>query len=255
MLNLRALRSALWPPTPQGGEEQDLPAARLPPPLGGRVGVGVGPRAETARSAPMPKAPAQPTRRSALHLTLRHGHHGADRPGGPGVVFSLRHPVSIVTVMARKGKAPGLSEAMEGQFGLACPPPGHSAANGTLALHWCGFEQWYAVAEGFADGALYGELRETLSGLASVSDQSHGRVIFCIAGPRARDVLAKGTPVDLHPRAFGPGRSAVTQMAHVGVHIAQVGPDAFELSLFRGFAESFWEWLTEMSGEFGYEVR
>jgi methylglutamate dehydrogenase subunit D len=44
-------------------------------------------------------------------------------------------------------------------------------------------------------------------------------------------------------------------MAHVGVHIAQVGPDAFELSLFRGFAESFWEWLGEMSDEFGYEVR
>jgi methylglutamate dehydrogenase subunit D len=44
-------------------------------------------------------------------------------------------------------------------------------------------------------------------------------------------------------------------MAHIGVHIAQVGPDAFELSLFRGFAESFWEWLGEMSAEFGYEVR
>ena len=70
-----------------------------------------------------------------------------------------------------------------------------------------------------------------------------------------RDLLATGTGLDLHPRAFGPGRSAVTQMAHVGVHITQVGPDAFELSLFRGFAESFWEWLVEMSDEFGYEVR
>ena len=88
-----------------------------------------------------------------------------------------------------------------------------------------------------------------------MSDQSHGRVILHIEGPRARDVLGKGTGLDLHPRAFGQGRSAVTQMAHVGVHIAQVGPDAFELSLFRGFAESFWEWLTEMSGEYGYEVR
>jgi sarcosine oxidase subunit gamma len=144
---------------------------------------------------------------------------------------------------------------MDKHFGLACPPPGHSTANGALALHWCGFEQYYAVADGFADGALYGELRESLSGLASVSDQSHGRVIFCIEGPRARDVLAKGTPVDLHPRAFGTGRSAVTQMAHVGVHIAQIGPDAFELSVFRGFAQSFWEWLGEMSGEYGYEVR
>jgi sarcosine oxidase gamma subunit len=33
-----------------------------------------------------------------------------------------------------------------------------------------------------------------------------------------------------------------------------VGPDDFELSLFRGFSESFWEWLTEQSAEFGYLV-
>jgi heterotetrameric sarcosine oxidase gamma subunit len=38
---------------------------------------------------------------------------------------------------------------------------------------------------------------------ASVTDQSHGRVFFRIAGPCVRDVLAKGTPVDLHPRIFG----------------------------------------------------
>jgi sarcosine oxidase subunit gamma len=186
---------------------------------------------------------------------LRHGRHGADRPGGPGVVFSLRHPVSIVTVIARKGQAHGLSEAMDRHFGLACPPPGHSTAKGTLALHWCGFEQWYAVADGYADGELYDALRETSQGLASVSDQSHGRVIIRVEGPRARDVLAKGTGIDLHPRAFDPGRSAVTQMAHIGVHVAQVGTDAFELSLFRGFEENYWEWLGEMSGEYGYEVR
>jgi sarcosine oxidase subunit gamma len=53
---------------------------------------------------------------------------------------------------------------------------------------------------------------------------------------------------------FKPGYCAVTQIAHVGVHLAQVGPDAFELSVFRGFAESFWEWLTEQAEEFGYQV-
>ncbi len=89
---------------------------------------------------------------------------------------------------------------------------------------------------------------------ASISDQSHGRVVFSLSGPMARHVLTKGTPVDLHPRAFAPGQCAVTQMAHVGVHLAQVGPESYELSLFRGFAENFWEWLTEMALEFGYEV-
>jgi heterotetrameric sarcosine oxidase gamma subunit len=43
-------------------------------------------------------------------------------------------------------------------------------------------------------------------------------------------------------------------MAHVGVHVAAPAEDTFELSLFRGFSEHFWEWLTEQAQEFGYEV-
>src|SRR5206468_10181976 len=133
---------------------------------------------------------------------------------------AIRHPVSIVTMIARKGKAEALSAAMEQHFGAACPAPGRSAQGDGVTLHWCGAEQWYASAEGRGEGVLYRELKSRLEGLASCSDQSHGRVIITIAGPKARNVLAKGTPVDLHPRAFEPGQCAVTQMAHVGVHLA-----------------------------------
>ena len=101
---------------------------------------------------------------------------------------------------------------------------------------------------------LYADVKAALSGIASVSDQSHGRVILRISGPKARNVLAKGTPVDLHPDVFPVGKSALTQMAHVGVHLTRVGEDAFDLSVFRGFSESFWEWITEQAEEFGYQV-
>jgi methylglutamate dehydrogenase subunit D len=257
-LNLKALRAALWAPAPvpsptlppEGGGSKKRGPFSPPPPRGEGPGVGSMPGAQPAQPAP-----ASLTRRSPLHRTLSPGRHGADRPGGPGVVLAVRHPVSIVMVAARKDKAETLSAAMDSRFGLACPPGGESVTNADVALHWCGFEQWYAVSGSFAEGALYETLRDDMAGLASVFDQSHGRVIFHLEGPRARDVLAKGTALDLHPRVFGPGRSAVTQMAHVGVHVAQVGADAFEVSLFRGFAESLWEWLGEMSDEFGYEVR
>lgn len=191
---------------------------------------------------------------SPLAGVAAQGRFGADK-GTPGVVLSVRHPVSIVTIIARKGKMQALSAAMVQHYGIACPAPGRSAEGPEITLHWCGAEQWYAVAEGRGEGALYRELASRLRGLASCSDQSHGRVSIAISGARARSVLAKGTPVDLHLRAFGPGQCAATQMAHVGVHLAQVGDDAFELSVFRGFSESFWEWLTEQSEEFGYMVK
>jgi heterotetrameric sarcosine oxidase gamma subunit len=192
-------------------------------------------------------------RPSPLAHVLRQGRFGGGN-GAPGVTLSVRHPASIVTIIARKDKAQAASQAIAQRFGASLPAAGKSAAGKGVTFHWCGAEQWYAIADGLKEGALYHDLKETLSGLASVSDQSHGRVIIRVAGPRARAVLAKGTPVDLYASVFAIGDSAVTQMAHVGVHLTRIGDDAFELSVFRGFSANFWDWLTTMSEEFGYQV-
>jgi methylglutamate dehydrogenase subunit D len=194
------------------------------------------------------------TRLSPLAGIALQGRFGADN-GIPGVTLSVRHPLSLVTIIARKDKLRALNNAARKHYAVPLPPPGQSATGNGVAFHWSGAEQWFAAAEGYAEGQLYRELAERFDKLAACSDQSHGRVTLRISGPRARDVLNKGTPVDLHPSSFGPGRSAMTQMAHVGVHLIQTGPNDFELSILRGFAESFWEWLTEMSAEFGYQVR
>jgi sarcosine oxidase subunit gamma len=117
-----------------------------------------------------------------------------------------------------------------------------------VTVQWAGAEQYFVLDKPFDD------VRKKLDGLASCSDQSHGRVIIRIEGLKVRHVLCKGTPVDLHESEFEIGKSALTQMTHVGVHLTRVGRDAFELSVFRGFSESFWEWLTEQAEEFGYQV-
>lgn len=201
----------------------------------------------------MPDTAIAIKRVSALADVAVQGRFGADK-GAPGVTFSVRHPASIVTVIARKDKSEALGKAVEAAYRFALPGAGESAGKNGLAFHWCGVDQYFAIAEGKAEAELYRELKTRFEGLASCSDQSHGRVIIRVVGPKARTLLAKGTPVDLHPAAFGPGKSAMTQMAHVGVHLVQTGEDAFELSVFRGFSENFWEWLTEQAEEFGYQV-
>jgi sarcosine oxidase subunit gamma len=192
-------------------------------------------------------------RASPLAHVVRQGRFGADR-GAVGVSLSVRHPASIVTIIARKDKAEAASKAVAARFGAGLPAAGKSSNGEGVSFPWCGADQWYAIADNFDEGELYRTLKETLSGLASVSEQSHGRVIIRVAGPKARAVLGKGTPVDLHHSVFAIGSSAVTQMAHVGVHLVRTGEDSFELSVFRGFSANFWDWLTTMSEEFGYQV-
>ena len=173
---------------------------------------------------------------SPLRDVAVQGRFGASR-GAPGVTFSIRHPLSIVTVIARAGQGEATAAALQG-----------------YTAQWAGPDQYFVLADGLGEGALYSDLKSRLSGLASVSDQSHGRMVIRIAGPKARAVLAKGTPVDLHPDDFPVGKSAMTQMSHVGVHLTRIGDDVFDLSVFRGFSESFWEWLSEQAEEFGYQV-
>jgi methylglutamate dehydrogenase subunit D len=195
----------------------------------------------------MPKSPAKTKaihtpevmlpRVSPLADVALQGRFGADH-GTPGVEFRVRHPISIVTVIARMSQGKAVAAALKG-----------------FNAQWAGPEQYFVIAEGRGEGALYRELKAALDGIASVTDQSHGRVIIRIAGPKARAVLAKGSPVDLYPDEFAVGKSALTQMAHVGVHLTRVGEDAYDLSVFRGFAESFWEWITEQAEEFGYQVK
>lgn len=174
---------------------------------------------------------------SPLRDVAVQGRFGASR-GAPGVTLSVRHPLSIITVIARAGQGEAVAAALKG----------HDA-------QWAGPDQYFVLAENRGEGALYRELKAKLSGIASVSDQSHGRVIIRIAGPKARAVLTKGTPVDLHPDQFPVGKSALTQMAHVGIHLTRVGEETYDLSVFRGFSESYWEWITEQAEEFGYQVK
>ncbi len=173
------------------------------------------------------------TRSSALANAAFPGRFGADQ-GAPGVVLRVLQPETLLMVMARVGKGKAVAEALSKWRGAR--------------VMWAGPEQWYV------QGPTHAALEKALGGVASVVDQSHGRVTLCVSGPKARAVLAKGTPVDLHTDQFAIGKSALTQMAHVGVHLTRTGGDEFEVSVFRGFAESFWQWLTEMSLEFGFQV-
>ena len=115
--------------------------------------------------------------------------------------------------------------------------------------------QWLAVSASLANEALARNLSETLAGLASISDQSGGRTVLRISGAHARDVLAKGLPIDLDPRAFPLGSAATSAISHMGVQLWQLDDTrSYDLAIFRSVSESFWSWLTASAAEFGYVV-
>jgi sarcosine oxidase subunit gamma len=130
-----------------------------------------------------------------------------------------------------------------------------------LAALWLAPEEWLIV--GPADSAtagreatLAGTLRVALAGLhAAVTDVSEARTIITVSGPRARDLLAKGTPLDLHPREFGPGRCAQTGLVGANVTLRQTDDrPSYEIHVLNSFADYLWTWLEGGCREYGVAV-
>jgi sarcosine oxidase subunit gamma len=170
----------------------------------------------------------------------------------PGVTIALRTDLALATVMARKGRNDALLQRVHDAFGLELPSLPRRSAVGSLAFVWAGPGHWLACSNGEEGQILEARLRTHLSEFAAACGQSDGRAIIRITGPRARDALAKGVPIDLHPRAFKPGDAAVTVVAHIGVHFWQIDDvPSYEFCVFRSFAPSFWQWLAEACAEFG----
>jgi sarcosine oxidase subunit gamma len=175
-----------------------------------------------------------------------------DHGGNSAVAVAERSGVSLCSVIARKGGDSVLADRVRAEFGVDLPRTPRTSGPGAIEFIWAGPKQWLALSEGHDGRALEQRLRGSLSPLASLTDQSDGRSVLRVAGPRARDVLAKGVHIDLHPRVFKPGDVAVTTMAYINVHLWQVdAAPAYDIVTFRSFAVACWEWLAAAAAELG----
>jgi sarcosine oxidase subunit gamma len=177
------------------------------------------------------------------------------RDGGTGVTIAERAGLGLATVAARKWEARTLQDRVRDAYGVDLPQNSHVVVGRNVIFIGYGPGRWLPVSEPLAHAARARDLAERLKGLASISDQSSGRTVIRVSGPRARDVLAKGLPIDLDSRAFPPGSAATSTISLMGVQLWQAdGTRSYDIAVFRSLSGSFWRWLTASAAEFGYEV-
>jgi len=84
----------------------------------------------------------------------------------------------------------------------------------------------------------------TLRGDFSEQAVKSARAVFRITGKGAREVLAKGAPVDLSKDAFGPGQIRRTRLGQVACAFWMSGEDQFDLICFGSVSEFVFDWLS-----------
>ena len=192
--------------------------------------------------------------RSPLDRALVAGAYGAQ--GDAGVTLTEIRNFDLVQVMARRGKATDMGAAAKARFGVAAPETPKAVGTADATLIWSGPDQFFVLSKDGKHGME--ALGQTFAKSASMSDQSHARVLISVSGEKARTMLAKVSSIDLHPDVFAIGSAAATSMDHTSVTLwrgnDRNGQAVFNVLVFATFAESLWHTALDSAAEYGVSI-
>jgi sarcosine oxidase subunit gamma len=142
-------------------------------------------------------------------------------------------------------------EAIESVVGPLPLEPNTVHGGPEAAVLWLGPDEWLVVGPPDGESALESQLDDALGdarGSVAIVDVSANRTTLDLRGPHGRELLEFGCPIDLHPRAFGPGRCAQTLLARANVliwHVADEPEDTWRLFVRPSFAAYVAAWLAD----------
>ena len=125
--------------------------------------------------------------------------------------------------------------------------PNTTASDHRTTALWLGPDEWLVTGPDGSGEETRDRLRATLNGLhAAVVDIGASRTLLELRGPGARTALESVCVIDLHPRAFPPGRCAQTMIGPAQI-VLLMRSDAPTWWLFVRSAHADWvaAWLTD----------
>lgn len=144
--------------------------------------------------------------------------------------------------------------SLEDVLGTALPTRANTAVSaGELSVLWLGPDEWLVVAPEGQQETLEKALRQAIgTEFGTVVNLSAHRTTIELTGERARDVLAKGCSLDLHPTVFTAGSCAQVLLAQAPVLLlARDGAaPAYWLLVRASYATYVADWLLDACVEY-----
>lgn len=161
-----------------------------------------------------------------------------------------RMPVSLVWNLQGNPARADFMAAVERRFGRSPPTLANTTSrNADSTLLWIGPKSWLWLAH--PDSPLpstpanFEATRDALNRQGgALFDVSASRVAFSLIGAEAATVLAKGCPLDLHPRSFAVGCCAQSVLGRVNALIyKRDNAPTFVVMVARSFEADVWRSL------------
>lgn len=160
---------------------------------------------------------------------------GFEAEPNPHHLAVLKRP-TVISVMVHAGFEADMAKALQALPDVSC--------------RFAGPGEWLLVSGTSGVDSLLRDVAALGAEKVSALDQSDGRVVMRIVGPRVRQILAKCLALDLHPDEFAIGRATNAQCCHVAANLARSAENTFEIMVMRSYAGFVFEELVEMGREF-----
>jgi sarcosine oxidase, subunit gamma len=145
--------------------------------------------------------------------------------------------------------------AVKSTLGVDLPKqPRTSHTWGDIRVLWLSSDQWLITCARSKAQSLADELSAALSGTHSLAvNVSDMRAIIRLEGARAREVVMKGSSLDLTDGAYTPGMVRRMRFAEIAALLHIVEDNVIDIYMFRSYADYTWEFLLKAARK-GSEV-
>ncbi len=136
--------------------------------------------------------------------------------------------------------------AVRDVLGVALPStPRTSVSWGDIKVLWLSVDQWLILSSRPRTHELLASLRAALQGVHSLAvDVSDMRAVIRMEGEGCREILMKGTSLDLLSGEYTPGTCRRMRFAEIAALLHVVEDGVFDIYVFRSYSHYAWEFLT-----------
>ena len=169
-----------------------------------------------------------------------------------GLAVSLREITDrgMIDLRGLSSDAAFMSAAHDA-LGFALPTePRTSAAWGDIKVLWLSVDQWLILSTRSKAQEILARLRGALQGIHSLAvDVSDMRAVIRLEGEGCREVLMKGTSLDLLSGDYAAGACRRMRFAEIAALLHVVEDNVFDVYVFRSYAHYAWTFLSATARE------
>lgn len=164
-----------------------------------------------------------------------------------GVMMHVLPPRAVVRLQVSR---PAMINVVDARIGhVALPTEPGQCIGHDPAILWLAPDGWLLVSEQWDGATLAAWVRPASHGrTAAVVDVSDSLVAFMLEGPRARELLTRGTGLDVDAASLVPGSCTRTRLAQLPVIVRSLTPERIELLVDRSPAAWLREWFIDAGG-------